>query len=366
MRQGRIVERMPHHLSGRLCAFAVAAALCSPFGSAQEPVDRDAVETRIGLHAAKGQMQLALEDYDAYVRAAKRSDVGLLRPVAMAELGRLVQNHPNDPLLYPGALERLARAGDVEAQQSLKRAAAASPPIAQAIESIAALVRLGDEEAARRFEPLLRLGSTEDKVRVIQAIERSNARGLAASVAALLGDPEIAVRRTAARAVGLLQYREAAPQLRALVERDAPIVQMFAAPALKRLGDTSVDAFVAKMLASESPEMRLEAAAAYPQSSRAPWIDRVKALGTDRNPLARIRAAEALACCAPEASRAILSEALRDPLPPMRVEAARVYELEDLADGAVARRLLGDSSDHVRLHGAGAVLRQIAKPARKK
>jgi hypothetical protein len=150
------------------------------------------------------------------------------------------------------------------------------------------------------------------------------------------------------------------------MERDVPIVRMFAAPALKRLGDTSADAQVAQMLAGDSPEMRLEAALAYPQSSRAPWVERVKALRADRDGLARVRAAEVLACCDPPTARAILNDALADPMPPMRVEAARVFELKDLADAVVARRLLGDSFDHVRLHGAGTVLRLIAKRATKK
>jgi hypothetical protein len=92
----------------------------------------------------------------------------------------------------------------------------------------------------------------------------------------------------------------------------------------------------------------------------------VKGLRADRDGLARVRAADVLACCDPATARAILNEALRDPIPPMRVEAARVYELTELADAAIARRLLGDSFDHVRLHGAGAVLRQIAKRAAKK
>lgn len=346
-------------------AGAVAVlALCPVFTTAQKPPDRDAVERRITAHAAKEEMPQALSAYDGYVSAVKKPDVELLRPVAVGELQRLARNYPDDGVLYSGALERLARGGNAEALGRLKRTGASgSSPVA--VESIASLARLGSKDAARRLGEILK-SEPAARVGIIRAIEESDARSQAPGVAALLNDADVNVRRAAARAVGVLQHRDAIPQLRGIMERDVPIVQMFAAPALKRLGDTSADPFVAKMLASDSPEMRLEAAQAYPQTLRAPWIERVKGLRADRDGLARVRAADVLACCDPATARAILNEALRDPIPPMRVEAARVYELTDLADAAIARRLLGDSFDHVRLHGAGAVLRQIAKRAAKK
>jgi hypothetical protein len=347
-------------------AGAIAAIALSPLGlAAQSTPGRDAVEKRINGHVAKGQIPQALGAYDEYA-STQKPDVALLRAIAIEELSRLARAYPQDPILYPGALERLARAGDADALRGLKRAAAASPASPLAIESIASLARLGDRDAERRLGELLKSTPADGKVTIVRAIQEADARSQAAAVAALLGDPDVNVRRVAARAIGVLQYKEAIPQLRALMERDVPIVRMFAAPALKRLGDTSADAQVAQMLAGDSPDMRLEAAQAYPQSARAPWIERVKALRADRDGLARVRAAEVLACCDPATARAILNDALADPMPPMRVEAARVFELRDLADAVVARRLLGDSFDHVRLHGAGTVLRLIAKRATKK
>jgi HEAT repeat protein len=349
----------------RIAGALAAIALSPVYLGGQHTADRTAVEERIAAHAAKGEIKQALDTYDGYVNGSKRHDAALLRPIAVAELTRLARTHPQDPVLYPGALERLARGGNAEALRDLKRAAdASSSPIG--IEALASLVRLDDRQAERRLGDLLGTVPANQKVTIVRAIEDAGARSQGAAVAALLQDADVSVRRVAARAVGALQYKEAIPQLKALVERDHAIVRMYAAPALKRLGDTSADAFVAQMLAGESPEMQLEAAQAYPQSSRAPWIERVKSLQGHRDPVARVRAAEVLACCDVPTARAILNDALRDPLPPMHIEAARVYELKDLADAAVARRLLGDSFDVVRLHGAGVVLRLAAKSTAKK
>lgn len=350
---------------------ALAALTVWPFYlAAQSLPDRGAAQGQIAGYVAKADIPQALAAYDAYVGATKKPDAPLLRPIAVAELSRLARAYPTDAVLYPGALERLARAGDADALKRLKHAAAAVPPSAHGIEALAGLARLDDPEAARRLGQLVTTVSGNERFTVIQAIEAANARGQGAAVAALLNDPDVNVRRLAARAVGRLQYKEAIPQLKALVERDHAIVGMFAAAALKRMGDASGDALVSQMLAGHSPDMRLEAARAYaaakPSTSRAQWIDQVKTLGTDRDPLARVKAAEVLACCDAATSRAILNEALGDPLPPMRVEAARVYELTDLADATVARRLLGDSWDHVRLHGAGAAVRLADRAAAKK
>jgi HEAT repeat protein len=333
-----------------------------PIG-AQNAGGRVAVEGRIAAHVAQHEMQQALAAYDAYVSVVKTPDVDLLRPVALAELRRVARTYPNDPIVYPAALERLARGGDGDARQALRRAASGPQPSAVALGATVSLVRLEEKDAEGRLGDLLKSAPADGKVKGIRAVEDANARSQAAVVAALLDDSDVTVRVAAARAVGVLQHRAAIPQLRALMERDVPVVRMFAAPALKRLGDPSADAHVAKMLASESPEMRLAAAQAYPRTPRAQWVEVVKQLRADRDPLARVRAAEVLACCDPATARAILNEALADPVPPMRIEAARVYEVTDLADAAVARRLLGDSSDLVRLHGAGAVLRLLGRRA---
>lgn len=347
-----------------VCAVAVSTVLGAATAGTQES-DRAAVEGSIAAHLAKGDISGALSSYDAFVSSIKKPDLELVHPIALAELKRLARSYPQDPVIYPGALERLALAGDSEALQGLRRAGgASSSPLG--VGSLASLARLHDDGAERRLGDLLKSAPPESKIRLIEAIEAADARSQGAAVAALLNDGDVNVRRVAARTVGVLQHREAIPQLRAMMERDAPIVRMFAGPALKRMGDTSADAWVSKMLAGDAPEMRLEAARAFPRSGRAPWVERVKELRGNRDIVARVRAAEVLACCDPAVSRAILDEALADPLPPVRVEAARVYELAELADAAVARRLLGDSFDHVRLYGAGTVVRQVATLRAKK
>jgi HEAT repeat protein len=177
-----------------------------------------------------------------------------------------------------------------------------------------------------------------------------------------LNDPAPQVRAAAARALGVLQYREAIPQLRALFEKEQnpDLVGMFAAIALKRLGSNVADVYVSRLLTSAVPDIRLMAAEGYAGSPRGEWVAAVKALGTNPSELARVRAARLLACCEPTTARAMLFDALASPTLPLRVEAARTFEEKELGDAKVARRLLGDAFDQVRLHGAGIVLRLAA------
>jgi HEAT repeat protein len=178
-----------------------------------------------------------------------------------------------------------------------------------------------------------------------------------------LRDADPPVRTAAAIAVGILQIKGAVPGLQTMFDTDAPAQKMFAAVALKQLGQTSPDAYLATLLASPVPDLRLIAARAYLSAKSPQWDTLVRALLSDRNEVNRIHAAEVMACCDKNAARATLVTVLGSANPAVRMEAARVLEDKDLADVGVARRLLGDPFDGVRLHGAGAVLKLLKTSA---
>jgi hypothetical protein len=70
-----------------------------------------------------------------------------------------------------------------------------------------------------------------------------------------------------------------------------------------------------------------------------------------------LQAAELLACCDLVAARGFLTSALSSPNPLLRAGAAKALEArKELASLEIARRLLGDATEVVRIHGAGLAL----------
>jgi hypothetical protein len=340
---------------------AIAILLLTAGVSAQTST-RETAEAKIAAALANKNTTEALAVYDAYVVASKRTDLDLLRPIARFELELGAQSSSRD--VAADALERLARAGDAETLTSMRRAAAStSSPAPEAMASMMSLARAGDLEAQARLAASL--GGANDilKVQIVQLLQNSKAKAQAPAVAALLDDASPNVRGVAAVAVGALDYREAIPKLRALAGSDQPTVKMLASTALARFGDTSADPVVANLLRSEQPEMRLLAAEALQGSRNTQWMTPVKELRNDRNPTYAVRAAEIIACCDPEWSKGVLIDALTNPMVVMRLEAARALDRTGLVDARVARRMLGDSSQIVRIYGAGAALNPATKPA---
>jgi HEAT repeat protein len=343
----------------------LAALLLATPGSAvmaqQQSAAPDDTRDRIARHLADERLDEALAVYDSHVAHRGAADPALLAIIGRAELQR--QAKSNDRVVRSLALEGLAAVGDAAALNELREGAGKDAATSeQALAPTLSLIRLGDEAAAARLGKMLGSAPGDLKVHLIRAIQDANATSLGAQVAALLNDPLPQVRMAAAIAVGALGHRPALPRLTAMYEGDEPTPRLLAAIALKRLGDTSADAFVAKLLASEAPEVRLMAAAAYPPAPRAQWTERIRELRSDRSEMVRLRAAEVLACCDEATARAILADALRSPLPPMRAEAARILASKGLAGTALVRTMLGDATAPVRLHGAIAALR-LPEPA---
>jgi HEAT repeat protein len=146
---------------------------------------------------------------------------------------------------------------------------------------------------------------------------------------------------------------------------DASAVKMFAAIALKRLGDTSADTFLVGLLNGPIAEISMYAAGAWRFSTqKSPqWEKAVRTLMNGSNEQHRLEAAELLACCDQTAARSFLNSAISNPNPLMRAGAAKILEArKELATPEIARRLLGDATEGVRAHGAGLTL-ALAKDA---
>ncbi len=78
---------------------------------------------------------------------------------------------------------------------------------------------------------------------------------------------------------------------------------------------------------------------------------------TDRDPLNRIRAAEALARDYPEEARGVLVPLTQNPDSMVRREASRVLGGLTPVDLDLSRHLMADAEPWVRMYAAGAVLK---------
>lgn len=329
---------------------------------AGNPAHTDATRLKIEILLAQAKRDAALNAYDRYVVARKQSDPVLLGVIATSELRQLA-TLPDQGIRIP-ALERLARSGDAPSRQALRSGLTASAAASvQSLGLLVSLTRLGDKEAEGSLGRLLDSAAPSERFEVFEGIGEAGARSLASKVAGYLSDADPATRINAVKTLGVLLVPSTVPQLQSVFDSDLPSVKMFAAVALKRLGQTSADAFVAKLLESEVTETRLLAGQAYQMSKSTQWVAKIRELRIDRNERYRVQVAELLACCEVATADALLREALRSQNPLLRRDAARVLESKALADAPLARQLVGDADPVVRLLGAGAALRLTQAPA---
>jgi HEAT repeat protein len=327
--------------------------------------NRETAGAQIDAAIQQQKYDRALAAYDTYILGTGQPDAALLAQIAKADLHRIVRRDMPPGTLAGNALERLARAGETEALQALKRQATEAAPMSpEQLTLTASLARLADQAALDRLGKLLDGIEADRKGEVIRVIQDVGSRSLAVRIAQYLAAPQPQVRCAAALAVGVLQYVDAIPTLQQLFKSDVGIVRLFAATALKRLGQTSADAYLMDILRTGAPEVRLIAAEGYQSSPTNQWVAYVSDLLSDRNEINRLRAAEVIACCDESRARGPLMTALDSDNPSLRGEAARILETKNLADLRVARRLLGDPADAVRVYGAGAALHAATSPRR--
>jgi tetratricopeptide (TPR) repeat protein len=339
------------------------------------PGNQEAATFQVTTLAELERLTDALATYDAYANARKRQDAGLLAPIARADLRRTVFTQQNQPIVVARALERQARDGDAGALKTLRQLSPPSGAVSPAtIAPTIALVRLKDPAGEAALATIMRSPQPLERAQGLQAlteadVRAADVRNLVPRVIESLTDPDVNVRNAAATALGTLQAKEAIPQLKTAFNTDAAAVKMFAAVALRRLGDTSVDPFLTNILNGPIAELRIIVAGAYASStSKNPqWDKAVRTLMGGPNEQIRLQAAELLACCDLVAARGFLTSAIANPNPLMRAGAAKALEArKDLASVEIARKLLGDATESVRIHGAGLALAfaRDAAPAR--
>jgi HEAT repeat protein len=340
--------------SGRAAEAADAMAAVLKKSPASQDAALFQVETLVELN----RYDEALKTYDGYILALKKPDLAVLVRLGRADLVRTVRLKADQPIVRAQALERLARQGDADALTALRQQAGSTSAISpESLAPVVALARLGDKAGEARLGEMLNSGTPILRAQVIQAIGQGNVRSQAARLIPLLGDSDANVRNATAVALGLLQAKSAIPQLRNSFQNDeAGSVKMFAAIALKQVGDSSADTFLEGLLTKGHPEVQMFAAGAWQFStSKSPaWDKAARTLLASPNDLHRLRAAELLASIDPVAAKGVLTSAMASENPLLRAGAARVFESRpELADAAVARRLVGDAAIGVRLHGAG-------------
>ena len=338
-------------------ALAIVAGLLK-----RDPANAPATEFLVSTYLEQSRIAEALAGYDAYVAARKRPDGPLLATIGRADLKRVWQAGPNQPMLMANVLERLARDGDTAALNALRQRSSANRLVTpEDLAPTISLARLKDAEGIAKLNQLLAAPTPEERAQVIQAIASADARSLTPAVIAQLGDASPMVRTAAVVALGNLQAKSAIPQLQGIFENDVPAVKMFAAVALKRLGQTTADTFLAGLLNGQIAELRVIAAGAYVSPSavaRGPaWDKAVRELLSSPNEQHRLQAAEMLACCDAVAARTALRSALSSPNPLLRAGAAKIFEARpELGDLTIARSILGDALDPVRFYGAGLAM----------
>lgn len=324
----------------------------------KQPANTDAATLQVETLVELNRYDEALKTYDAYVVALKKPDMRVLSRLGRADLVRTVRSKADQPILRAQALERLARQGDADALRALREQAGATSVVSpESLAPVVALARLQDPAGEKRLGEMLNSGTPILRAQVVQAIGQGNVRSQAARLIPLLTDSDLNVRNAAAISLGLLQVKQAIPQLRNAFQNDeAGSVKMFAAVALKQVGDASADTFLEGLLTKGHPEVQVIAAGAWQfATARTPaWDKAARTLLASANDLHRVRAAELLACCDPTAARTVLTSALASPNPLLRSAAARAVESRpELADGVAVRRMLGDAAVSVRVHGAG-------------
>jgi HEAT repeat protein len=316
----------------------------------------DAVALQIAAAVTTGAAATGLEPYERWINTSGREDTFLLRPIAGATLVELARSQ--ETRLRFAALSTMAAAGDRSARQTLIDA---GQPGGASVEATTALAALGDRGAIARLQAAVAAGGTGDKTPAIHALRDAGGPGAGGAIAKALTDPAAPSRIAAANALAEMGATDAIPALKAALGDPDPAVRFMVSAALARLGAPQGDVTLESLAVSPMGDMRLfaaEAEAATNPSGR--WTGIAQGLLRDPDPLVRLNAAELLVTRStdPDAARAILT-ALADANPGVRAQAARILPVA-AARGAVEvaalRALLRDPLPDVRLGAARSIL----------
>jgi HEAT repeat protein len=324
-----------------------------------DPASHDAQSLAIAALSANGEPIQGLDSYEKWLSASKHEDVFLVRPIALSLLRQLAAN--KEPRIRFAALAALAAGGDADAGQQIQEA---TQNRGVPVEVEAALAEAGDPAAIGRLEAQVTAKGSRDPSAAIHALAGAGSRGSVAVIIGALKHPAPPARMAAASALAELEATAAIPALKQMLQDPDPPVRNMAAVALARLGDPSGGITMQQLEAHPVGEFRLLAArAAATGNPEGAWVENVKSLLGDIDPGLRIKAARLLLEHNRETdlAGAALSQALADPTPAVRTEAARTWralerEKQLQADLASVRRLLRDRSPEVQIEAAAALL----------
>lgn len=260
-------------IPGLLALAGLAAAQEPPAAAPADPLqealgqmdDQDAMVRRQGIEKlrrlrdpkAAPALLKALGDANAFVRSAAVDALGQMRnPEAAPEIIRLLREDKDAPVRQQAAIV-LSYFGDRAAIPNL---VAALDDSERAVRFAAART-LGNMKAAEAEERLAALVADPDEgMRQVAAgaLGRLGSAKAAGALAGALKDPSAPVRREAVKALGIIGTDAA--QLKPLLEDADPMVRLYAAAGLAKLGDGSGEGAAIALLAHEDASVRAMAA----------------------------------------------------------------------------------------------------------
>lgn len=218
------------------------------------------------------------------------------------------------------------------------------------------LAVLGDPAAIDKAIEVIEVGAG-DRVQAIEALAASRSERAVAPLIESLKSPRTEIRAAAAAGLGVLEAREAIPELQALLLDANLPPRMAAAASLYRLQDFSGYALLQQWYASEVGAIRLEAAKATLANPDQAWLEVVRGLTSDADPLVQIAAASLLSPYDPGTASATLRRLANDPNPAIQEAASKAMPAAIGGDFGMLRAYMRASEPVVRVRAAARLLR---------
>jgi len=315
----------------------------------RKPRSHAAATLKIEAMSAGTQPLAALGEYEAWVTKVAHDvdDRGLLEPVAIALL-RSLSGDP-DGLVRTTALEALAKAGDDDAVENLRKRGAAGDRLATQV-----LVGQGDAASIRAVQTLLATPTNRDMSAEINAL--ADHGGLTPSLLQSLATDRVPMNRAAVAGALVRSKDAAAAQLLDVLSQDRdPLVRSSIVLARARAGHERGVADAMTMLASQVPDIRLTAAEALVATKPREAEQAVRPLLSDRDGINRFRAAAIVGRSDPAAALPVITEGLTDQNRLIQQQAAQTLAQALPSETRQLRQLLRHPDRLVVAHAASAI-----------
>ena len=315
----------------------------------RKPRSHAAITLKIEAISAGAQPLAALDEYEAWITKVAHDvdDRGLLEPIAHGLLRGLAADA--DPMIRATALEALAKAGDDDAVEKLrKQSAAGDRPAMQA------LVRSGDANSIKAVQTLLGTPTGRDMSAEITALAEHG--GLTPALLQSLATDRVPMNRAAVAGALVRSKDAAAAQLLDALNQDQDfMVRMSLVLARAQAGDERGLADAKAMLTSQVPDIRLTAAEALVATMPRESEQAVRPLLADRDGINRFRAAAIVGRFDPAAALPVITEGLTDQNRLIQQQAARTLAQARPAETRQLRQLLRHPDRLVVAQAAAAI-----------